>query len=320
MDSKARLLLATSNCAAICEPAGDDWRVARRDLMGNYATSVIAQEEQALVGTREGIFRSEDGGDSWRAVNNGLTIRHIRWMAADPDRPGRIFSGSEPAGIFVSSDGGNSWQGCPEVVDLRDKKGWYLPYSPEAGCIRGFAFSSPRVYAAVEVGGFLSSDDHGSTWQLGTERVQDDHKIHPDVHSIESHPASGSLLAAPTGGGFFYSGDGGVTWENRYQSSYCRALWWDPMDVDHMLLGSADWVDRNGQIEESRDRGMTWSPAAEGMDAPWRRHMVERFVQAGGDLLAVLSNGELWISALDQLAWRRILPEVREVKAACVLR
>jgi photosystem II stability/assembly factor-like uncharacterized protein len=249
-----------------------------------------------------------------------LAIRHIRWMAADPDRPGRIFSGSEPAGIFVSSDGGNSWQGCPEVVDLRDKQGWYLPYSPEAGCIRGFAFSSPRVYAAVEVGGFLSSDDHGSTWQLGTERVQDDYKIHPDVHSIESHPASGSLLAAPTGGGFFYSDDGGVTWENRYQNSYCRALWWDPMDVDHMLLGSADWVDRNGQIEESRDRGMTWSPAAEGMDAPWRRHMVERFVQAGGDLLAVLSNGELWISALDQLAWQRILPEVREVKAACILR
>ena len=98
MDSKARLLLATSNCVAICEPAGDDWRVVRRDLMGNYATSVIAQEGQALVGTREGIFRSEDGGDSWRAVNNGLTIRHIRWMAADPDHPGRIFSGSEPAG------------------------------------------------------------------------------------------------------------------------------------------------------------------------------------------------------------------------------
>jgi hypothetical protein len=48
--------------------------------------------------------------------------------------------------------------------------------------------------------------------------------------------------------------------------------------------------------------------------------MVERFVQAGGDLLAVLSNGELWISALDQLAWQRILPEVREVKAACILR
>ena len=176
MDSKARLLLATSNCAAICEFVGDDWRVIRRDLMGNFATSVSTQGEMALVGTRDGIFRSEDGGDSWRAVNNGLTTRHVRWMATHPENPERIYSGSEPAGIFVSLDGGSSWRACPEVEELRDRQGWYLPYSPEAGCVRGFAFSGSTAYAAIEVGGFLVSADSGGTWAFGPEPAAEHRK------------------------------------------------------------------------------------------------------------------------------------------------
>jgi photosystem II stability/assembly factor-like uncharacterized protein len=287
--------------------------------MGSFATSVYAQGRKILIGTRDGIFRSEDQGASWRAVNYGLTTRHIRWIAAHPENPEHIFSGSEPAGIFISLDGGNSWRNCPEVEEIRDAQRWYLPYSPEAGCVRGFAFSGFLAYAAVEVGGILVSDNLGETWQQNTEPEPDNLRIHPDVHSIESHPVSKTLLAAPTGGGFFYSDDGGAIWHNRYPQSYCRAFWWDPEDADHMLLGSADWVDRNGRIEETMDRGLTWTPATEGLAVPWRDHMVERFLQVGDELLAVLSNGEVWISALDEIAWRRILPEVRDVKAASFL-
>jgi photosystem II stability/assembly factor-like uncharacterized protein len=316
MDSQTRLFLATSNCIAICEPEGDDWRVVQRALMGNYTTSLTAHGQHVLVGTRDGIYRSDDWGDSWRAAHNGLTVRYIRWLAAPLDQPERIYAGSEPAGIFISVDGGSSWRGNPQVEDLRDSHGWYLPYSPEAGCVRGFAFSGERTYAAVEVGGALVSEDSGSTWGYADQTAASENKIHPDVHSIESHPATESLVAAPTGGGFYFSSDGGSTWENRYPQNYCRALWWDVEDADHMLLGSADWVDRNGRIEESWDGGRTWNSASISLDIPWHRHMVERFLQAGDDLLAVLSNGEVWITSLEEIKWKRILPEVQQVKAA----
>ena len=151
MSGSKRLLLATSNCIAICEPGGEDWRVVRRELMGSFTTSVTNQGDQILVGTRSGIYHSDDGGDSWRAVNNGLTVRHIRWLAAHVDHHKRIFAGSEPAGIFLSLDGGNSWRGSPEVEALRDKQGWYLPYSPEAGCVRGFAFSGTRLLKPASI-------------------------------------------------------------------------------------------------------------------------------------------------------------------------
>jgi photosystem II stability/assembly factor-like uncharacterized protein len=319
MNNRELILLATSRGIAICANEAAKWRVTRRDLPGSFVTSVITQGEIILAGTKDGIFRSGDRGESWLAVNNGLSIRHIRWLVAHPDDLHRVFAGSEPAGIFLSKDGGHSWRACPEVVELRDQQGWYLPYSPEAGCVRGFAFSGADGFAAVEVGGILVSRDFGETWTLNRKNQFSEKNIHPDVHSITAHPSSAHLIAAPTGGGLFLSKDGGATWDNRYPDCYCRAVWWDPVDPDHMLLGAADWVDRNGRIEETRDGGYTWSEETYGLDLPWRNYMVERFSQVGDHLLAVLSNGELLVTSLETYSWRRLLPEVKDVMAVASL-
>ena len=96
---------------------------------------------------------------------------------------------------------------------------------------------------------------------------------------------------------------------------YCRAAWIDPQDAKHILLGPADSVDRGGRIEETRDGGETWQQASDGTEAPWRGHMVERFSQVGEELLAVLSNGELLVSAAGSWEWRRILKEAGRVRA-----
>jgi len=100
---------------------------------------------------------------------------------------------------------------------------------------------------------------------------------------------------------------------------YCRAVWLDPADPAHLILGPADGVDRNGRIEETRDAGQTWQLASKGLAVPWRRHMVERFTQIGDELLAVLSNGELWAATLETFAWQPILPTVKNVAAIAQL-
>ena len=315
MDNREILLLATSHGIAICGREAVGWRVTRRDLPGSFVTSVIVQGDKILAGTKDGILRSRDRGESWQAVNSGLSFRHIRWLAAHPDDPQRVFAGSEPAGIFLSRDGGLSWRARPEVAEMKDQQGWYLLYSPEAGCVRDFAFCGTDGFAAVEVGGILVSKDYGETWSLNRKNQSPEKNIHPDVHSTTIHPSSANLIAATTGGGFFLSKDGGATWDNRYPDCYCRAVWWNPVDPEHMLLGAADWVDRNGQIEETRDGGHTWSKVTRGLDLPWRNHMVERFYQVGDHLLAVLSNGELLVTSLEPLNWQRLLPEVRDVAA-----
>ena len=318
------LLLATEQGLVLCERDRDSWNASTHGLPDHQVTSVIAREGVILAGTTKGVFRSDDMGQTWEEASSGLTSRHLRWLAYHPDVSDLEFAGTEPAGIFISHNGGESWRACPEVAELRDQYKWSLPYSPEAGCVRGFAFHGSRVYAAVEVGGVLRSYDNGETWRLaegsdGNPSFEGPPEpfIYPDVHSIEVHTLSADLVYAPTGGGFYRSHDGGKTWKLFYDC-YCRAVWVDPQNPDHMILGPADGVDRNGRIEESRDGGETWSLASNGLQVPWRRGMVERFFQADEVLFAVLSNGQFLSAPLSTLDWKRILPNISNVNAITV--
>jgi len=315
------LLLATSYGLIVCQREEDAWREIRRGLADHNVKSVIARQGVILAGTRDGVHRSDDLGKSWESANEGLSVRHVRWLAYHPDISDFELAGTEPAAIFVSRDGARTWRECPEVAQLREKHGWYLPYSPEAGCVRGFAINGWRAYAAVEDGCVLVSDDSGESWRLAEgSRGDPNHTpqpgyVHSDVHSIAVHPSSPDLVYAPTGGGFYRSLDGGKTWEKRYPRGYVRAVWVDPEHPEHMILGPADGVDRNGRIEQTHDGGRTWAPADQGLDTPWPRHMVERFAQVGEDLFAVLSNGELLAASVENLNWQPVLPDILGVNA-----
>jgi photosystem II stability/assembly factor-like uncharacterized protein len=320
-----KLFLATSHGIYAFERARESWRETARGLNDQHVTSVIAREGVVLAGTTDGVFRSDDLGKTWQAASAGLKVRHVRWMACHPDISDLEFAGTEPACIFVSRDGAETWRECTEVAGLRDTHKWFLPYSKEAGCIRGFAFHGKRAYAAAEVGGALRSDDSGETWRLaegsnGNPSLDAPPApfIYPDVHSIAVHPSSPDRVYAPTGGGYYASQDGGKTWELLYDC-YCRAVWIDENDPRHQILGPADNVEVKGRIEETRDGGRTWHAASDGLNVPWPRDMVERFVQAGDELLAVLSNGTLLAAPLTSLNWRQILPDVKDITAVTAM-
>jgi photosystem II stability/assembly factor-like uncharacterized protein len=302
------------------------WRETARGLTDHNVTGIISREGVILAGTTNGIFRSDDLGETWFEASQGLSLRHTRWMAYHPDISDLEFAGTEPASIFVSHDGGENWRVCPEVAKLRNAHRWFLPYSPEAGCVRGFAFGGNRVYAAVEVGGVLRSDDGGETWRLADGSTGSPDLdgppppfIYPDVHSLVVPPSSPDLVLAPTGGGFYRSSDGAETWELLYDC-YVRAVWADPTNPARMILGPADGVDRNGRIEETRDGGKSWTLASTGLSAPWPHHMVERFHQVGDELYAVLSNGELFVTSLTSLQWRQPFPGTETVNAVTAMR
>lgn len=308
------LYLATNKGVVTVQGENGQWQIAGRSLEDRHVTTLIAREGIILAGTTDGIYRSADNGRTWNDASNGLVHRHVRWMAYHPDISDREFAGTEPAALFVSRDGGEQWEERPEVSALREQFGWWLPYSPRAGCVRGFAFHGQRVYAAVEVGAALRSDDGGESWALapgsdGRPRFgvpAPDH-VHPDVHSIEVHPGDADRVLAPTGGGFYGSADGGATWEPLYGDCYVRAVWLDPADANHMILGPSEGPDGDqGRIEETTDGGRSWQPIA----GPWNYNMVERFVQVGQTLYAVMAKGDVYAAELDKLTWKPVFSDV----------
>ncbi len=111
-----------------------------------------------------GVWRSEDGGKSWKSKNAGVPvviedkeIKEIGFcvhgMVQDPDRPEHLYR-QDHAGMFRSRDGGDSWEriekglpsrfGFPLVMDHATKALYCFPLdSDEYRMPRGGKF---RVY------------------------------------------------------------------------------------------------------------------------------------------------------------------------------
>jgi hypothetical protein len=304
------LILATRQGVVVCQRSTGGWQELRRGLGDQTVTSVIARQGVILAGTHQGVFRSDDLGASWVQASQGMDEPRLRWLAYHPDISDFELAGTEPAGIYISHDGAQTWRACPEVTRMRAEFHWALPYSPRAGCVRGFAISGQRAYAAVEDGAVLVSQDGGEHWELAPgSRGRPDHHpaggfVHSDVHSIAVSLASPEDVYAPTGGGLYASHDGGRTWSLIYAGCYCRAVWLDPSTEGHLLLGPADGVDYNGRIEETFDDGLSWILASTGLSVPWADTMVERFTAVGQDVFAILSSGEVWVARPPQFAWQ----------------
>ncbi len=90
------LIVAMGHGIVTYERNEHDWRARARGLDGQNVTSAIAREGTILAGTTNGVFRSDDSGETWHTVSDGLHTRHVRWMAFHPDLSDYEFVGTEP--------------------------------------------------------------------------------------------------------------------------------------------------------------------------------------------------------------------------------
>lgn len=310
-----KLYLGAEDGVAVYQGQQEEWQPRYLRLQGHAVTALAVRGDQAWAGTPEGLWRSADGGATWQPAHAGLSVRHVRALAVYPglaENADLLLAGTEPAAIFASYDAGRTWREAADVARLRDAHAWSLPYSPAAGCVRDFASvtGSPTLYAAVEVGGVLRSQDAGATWELlGGE-------VHPDVHALAQPPDTPDLLYAATGGGSFRSQDGGQTWD-LIGDGYVRAIWIDPDHPQVILTGPARYVGAMGRIERSGSRGDTWSLASDGLRVPMS-DMVERFISAGSHVLALTSDGALYTAKRGLWMWRPLdlgLPPIQSMVA-----
>src|SRR5439155_1142529 len=146
------------------------------------AGSASRPNEYWMGTTGGGVFKTTDGGKTWRNVlfrndstgvsdlvldpGNPSVIYAALWQAQR--RPWQLVSGGPGGGIFKSTDGGEHW------TELTHNPGLPTGLLGNIGLAVSRAKPS-RVWALIEAeqGGVYRSDDGGATWKY----VNGDHKL-----------------------------------------------------------------------------------------------------------------------------------------------
>ena len=143
-----------------------------------------------------GVCRSTDGGDSWTAINNGLTSLDVMDLAIRPDTPTTLYAGTW-GGVFRSTDGGDSWTA---VNNGLTKLGVFaLAIRPD---------TPTTLYAGTDRGGIFRSTDGGDSWTAVNNGLTN---LRVFALTICSDTPT-TLYAGTMGGGVFRSADGGDSW------------------------------------------------------------------------------------------------------------
>jgi photosystem II stability/assembly factor-like uncharacterized protein len=194
-----------------------------------------------------GVFKTTDGGKSWRRV----LFRDARTgavdLAIDRRNPNVLFaalweayrieyqmsSGGPGSGLFKSTDGGDTW------TEITRNPGLPAGVVGRIG-VALTAADSNRVYALVEnaAGGLFVSDDAGGTWRLmnDSRTVRQRAFYYTHVHADQLNKDLVYLLNTA----MFRSTDAGKTLANVGQGTHgdFHDLWTDPDDSEHLVVAN----------------------------------------------------------------------------------
>jgi photosystem II stability/assembly factor-like uncharacterized protein len=178
------------------------------------------------AGVSGGLWKSTDGGDSWRALNDLLPNLAVVTLAMDPKDPDILYAGTgewftggglRGFGIFKTTDGGESWSHLAATSTSSFQYVNKIEVSPN---------DSSRVYAAT-FGGVWRSLDAGVTWTRHLDRTTPNLGCQDLVFRTDQ--AKDYLFAtcqgpsnSTTGGSIFRNvdaGDGGQ-WENVFSPQF----------------------------------------------------------------------------------------------------
>lgn len=307
------------------------------------ATDPAAPNRVYCATYNRGLWRSEDGGDTWYPV--GTPQSHFQpptagalatqattfvSVAPNPDARGRhaVWLGTEPSRLYKSSDYGETFALVTDFGNLKSRPAWSFPLRPATHHVRWIAHGPhEEVYVSVEYGALLCSFDGGRTF---ADRRRDSPL---DTHVLRTHPAAPGRLYAATGDGLMQAGhswaesrDGGTTW--RYASQglaampYLYGLAVNAGDPDDMRIAASPGVraaHETGPSSIYRNVGGTWVEDAAGFP---RTHSLIPVLAAdsvrAGHWYA-LSNLGLFQQAPAASAWQAVttLPEWHGMHPTC---
>ena len=232
------------------------------------------------VSIGDGIYKSTDGGDSWKNVGlpNSERIAKILVHPKDSNTvyacvAGKLWSDSADRGLYKTTDGGTSWKLILKGVNLSTGCSTISidPLNPDvmfAGLWdfrrQGWTFRSGGESATAPSGsGLYRTTDGGTHWTEVTEAANNGFAKKPFGRiAVTVAPSNAKRVYAfveSTDSALYVSDDAGQTWQQRDKSQwmvwrpfYFANLIVDPLDADKVFK-------TDGALIVSTDAGKSFS-------------------------------------------------------------
>ncbi len=227
-----------------------------------------------------GVWKSEDGGTSWKPVFDAQPVSSIGSIAVAPSDPNVVYVGTGEAnirgnvgagnGIYKSLDAGKTWT---QVWKQEGQIGTMVvdPTNPDIA----FAAVLGHAFGPNPERGVLRTQDGGKTWQFVLRKDPDtgasDVALDPSNPSIvfaglwQARRRPWDLTSGGPGSGLYVSRDGGTTWKQLTGKGLPDGIWGKvgvavaPSDGRRVYaLIEAE----QGGLYRSDDGGETWALAS----------------------------------------------------------
>ncbi len=242
-----KIALATKNGTYFLTPDEErkNWKLSEPSLTNENINKVIDDGNGNLYAASfdEGIFKSTDGGKTWKPSSKGLTVRKVWEVAADPHRNGTVYAGTQYGHLFKSTNYGETWEEVTSLHEAPNRNDWGIDWGYRTTGLAlhtiKFDISEPNMIYVVAAGnGTYRSDDGGETWKSikngqdstcplppeklippgpsvasPEERLKEHLHTHSDTHKIAISPKDGKVYQQ-NHCGIFFSDNHGDLWRD----------------------------------------------------------------------------------------------------------
>jgi photosystem II stability/assembly factor-like uncharacterized protein len=286
-------LWETTNSGARWEPVDD--------FMANLSITSLAYDptdnDVIYAGTGEGffnadairglgVFKSTDNGKTWQSLEKTHSgdFKYVNRLGITSD--GSEIYAATNGGLWRSVDDGENWdeifEGLEYVLDEATEETAFSFFR-----IQDFDISPVNndLLIASTNGAPLYSEDGGNTWSVASpfpliEESEEDGSTVKSVIQVrietafsKSNPMVVYASVDNNGGELYKSTDGGKSYTlvnsgTSYlgmQGWYDNALWVDPVDPDHVIVGGID-------LWRSQDGGQSFTQISTWWASPWSAH------------------------------------------------